>query len=583
MSDSRSSSSVLVPADMMADFNKRLGALNTKAARFGLDPIVASEPRTHRYYYDVKYEGRDNDVMTRTLTRLKQGYNPPRGEPVVLANVIDLDYPIVKLGNWRVLAQLESFEGANLVFSVAPDSSSERRLDSYANCPIECEHCNTHRKRKLSYVLQDNESDDIKQVGSSCLEDFTGVDPAAALFLAKVYDFVKVVDCYDDFENGSFSGKASAFATDEYVTRVLFLTERYGFVSSTKAKDEGCQATYDLAHQLDSLLRNDSDVLQSYLDQHSRHRETAQTIIDWYAVKEPADSFERNLKLLLAAPDVLMDRKHMAFVAASVPSYNRHLKKLLADKSVSDKPSEHVGAKGEKRIEPVKLEGIFSFDSQFGETFRVNMRDEAGNKLSWKTANPPQQLREVGAVGLPFVAQFKIKDHGEFRGSLTTEVSHLKFKSWVVEQAAEKGDWQPAEAVAVVINNTSTSAFSDLGSVAEISSIFACASSMVRHGWDGSEISLADTNGNSVGSIKITSLPVESTSSPGTVFVRMPVGPDVAKGLEVAAKHLAGAALDKPELIRDEQGEVIAQLFVGRDALIECDASEIALTGALEM
>ncbi|QOI07907.1 hypothetical protein [Pseudomonas savastanoi] len=583
MSDSRGSSSVLVPAEMMADFNKRLVSLNAKAVRFGLEPIVASEPRTNRYYYDVKYEGRDNDVMTRTLTRLKPGSNPPKGEPIVLANAIDLDYPIVKLGNWRVLAQLESFQGANLVFSVATDSLSEQALEAYAKCPIECEHCNTHRNRKLSYVLKDNESDDIKQVGSSCLEDFTGVDPAAALFLAKVYDFVKVVDCYNDFENGSFSGKASAYATDEYVTRVLFLSERYGFVSSTKAKDEGCQATFDLASQLDSLLRNDSDVLQSYSDQHSRHRETAQAIIDWYAVKEPADSFERNLKLLLAAPDVLMDRKHMAFVAASVPSYHRHLKKLLAETSVGDKPSEHVGTKGDKKVEPVKLEGIFGFDTQFGVNYRVNMRDEAGNKLSWKTANPPPQLREAGAIGLPFIAQFKIKDHGEFRGSLITEVSHLKFKSWVVEHAAENSDWQPAEVVSVVINNTSTSSFSDIGSVAELSLIFANASSLVRHGWDGNELGLADTNGNSVGSIKISSLPMGSSFSPGAVSVRMPLGPDVAKSLEVVAKHLESAVPDKAKLIRDEHGEVIAQLFVGRDALIPRDSSEPVRTGALDM
>lgn len=567
MSPVRNRASVLVPEELMPEFTKRLASLNTKATRFGLDLVVAGEPQPKRYYYDVCNEGRDGEFVSRTLRLLKDGKNPPSGEPIVLANVIEIEYPLIKLGDWQVIAQLEAVQGGNLVFSIVGSDADATELEPFADCPIECEHCNMHRQRKLSYVLKNSDLAELKQVGTSCLEDFTGIDPSAALFMAKLYDFVKVVDCYDEFEDGSYNGKASAFATEEYLSRVVFLSEQYGFVSSAKANDQGLTPTYITAWHLDSIFKSDNTIAQLYVDQLPRLRETANEIISWYAAKESTDSFDRNLKLLLASADLMMDRKHLAFAAAAIPSYQRHLTKQLEIRAEVFKPSVHVGVPGDKMTVPLTLEKVVSYDTQYGTQFRVNMKDSAGNKLSWKTANPPQELCETNALGKVFLAQFKIKEHGDFRDVLITDVSHLKFKEWISSATNELSNWKPEEAVVVSIDDTNTAAFMDLGRVSEIRSILTNVGSLVANGWDGSEIKLSDTNGNPVGAMKISSLLLDDAVSPSAVRVRLPVGPDLVAGLEAAAMQVKGHEGGGPEIIRDKQGLVIAELCIGRDVL----------------
>jgi len=571
---------VLVPHTDFDAFEKRLGMLNRKAAQFGLNPISVSSSETRHYYRHVEVTGNDSDVIERSLRRLKVGALPPRGELLIPVYEITLEYPVIKLGDWRVVAQIESFQGSNLVFSVSPNEADVAKLEKFHDCHIECEHCKTHRQRKLSYVLKDG--DNLKQVGSSCLEDFTGIDPAAALFMAKMYDFVKVVDCSEDFESGSYGGKASAFATQEYLSRVLFLAERYGFVSATKAKDEGLIATYEAAWRLDSLIERDPSLGADYWEKSPRLRDTAKEIVDWYAIKTPSDSFERNLKLLLSSTDLMMDRKHLAFAAAAIPSFIRHKKKLLDETASFSKPSAHVGTKGDKLIVPVTLEGVFSYETQYGPQYRVNMRDLDGNKLSWKTTNPPAELRETGAVGLTFVAQFKVKDHGEFRDVLSTEVSHLKFKNWVAPELSQSGGWNPDEVVVLVIEETGTSAFQDLGPAVEIASILDGAGRAVMHGWGGRAIKLSDTNGNTVGSMVVSNLPTLEVNQAG-VRIRLPFGPELLACLAVVAKKIQEVAPGAAELICNEAGEVVGELFVGREALTGQVVRAVHTSDSLEL
>lgn len=569
----RHSSTVLVPVSNMEDFEKRLADLNKKAVRFGLDPITTTSQNQQRYYYDVKNEGRDGDIVSKTLIRLKEGKNPPKGQSIVLVNSIDIEYPIIKLGSWQVMAQLESvgLKGQNLVFSIVGDQISEPDLIAYSECPLVCEHCNTSRQRKLSYILKDTVTEDSKQVGSTCLEDFTGVNPAAALFMAKLYDFVKVVDYSDDLEGGSFSGAVSAIATEEYLASVAFIIEKAGFVSSQKAKDEGVEPTYRLAMSINLILQRDPAFADEYWGAHDRLRTVANEVIEWYAAKQPDGSFERNVKLLLAEPDILIDPKHMAFAAAAIPSYHRHQKKLLDEKRSLTNPSQHVGEKGEKRLEAVTLEKLIPYDTQYGTQYRVNMTDAEGNKLSWKTANPPQELREIGSVGHSFTAQFKIKDHTEFRGSLTTEVSHLKFKEWVNELNVVPKQGGSSEFVLLNIENTQSSAFADLGLEAELHSIVAQAISRTALGWDGSEIRLSDTNSNPVGYMRVTSLPMDSFKTSSGICVGFPLDDRFDERLNAVAKSLVKLPPDSVLSLQDDLGELVAQAYIGSEVFRPVD------------
>ncbi|KLB22913.1 hypothetical protein SM77512_22195, partial [Xanthomonas hortorum pv. gardneri] len=173
----------LVPAAKMPEFTKRLEALNTKAA----DAVGLID-------------------MHSLLLR----------------------FPLVKLGDWHVVAQLDATPAAGaLVFAVTDGAADRAEAARRRDHPMHCEHCHTARARKQIYLLRNSSTGTYQQVGSTCLQDFTGIDPARALFLAKLADFERYADALGD---QAAAGVAGAVATLDYLARVLFLCESSSFI-----------------------------------------------------------------------------------------------------------------------------------------------------------------------------------------------------------------------------------------------------------------------------------------------------------------------------------------------------------------
>jgi hypothetical protein len=426
---------VLVEPSQMLSFQKRLDSLNKKAVAFGLEPIKIIDTKDVVYERNFNYTGKDGDTQESYLVPLRDGQHTDH--PVLLKR-IEIAYPEVKLGNWRVVGKIEAVDGGNLAFSVSQNASDVAALNSRADHPIECEHCNTKRKRNDGYLLRDEESGDYKQVGGNCLEDFTGHDPATALFLARMYDVVRIAE--GELQEYGRSGQVNAVGTRNYLADVSFITDRSGFVSAAKARDTDLLPTYDVAFGLPLELQGNRKLLDEWLDEREKHLAKADTIRDWVAAGTGESSFDRNVKLLLQADAISRDRKHLAFAAAAVPMYNRS----LAVAAEARKPSEHIGSPGEKMTATLTIHRIVPMESQFGVTHLVLMHDKDGNNVKWKASACPYEMRTEG-VGRTMEASFKIKEHDNYKDKAQTAVTHLKVVRWLdPENTAGKLDDDPA-------------------------------------------------------------------------------------------------------------------------------------------
>lgn len=538
----REQSVVLVPSTGMEDFEASLARLNKRAESFGLDPIKVLDRATREYFW------KHHDTSSGTEAILKQlgpGEEPPKGEAIWLVHALTLDYPIIKLGNWAVVGQIEAKEDGNLLFSVSQNPDDVAQMQKHAFCAIGCEHCNTKRSRKQSYLLKDDQGE-YKEVGSTCLEDFTGIDPAAALFMQRMYLFWSE---YGEDELLGHGGRVSAFPTKGYLARVLFCIEHTGgFMSASKGRDMGLMATYEHAAFLDQDLRQDEKLRDKFYGSYDRHSEYAQKIIDWWAQAPDTDSFAHNVKLLLQQENIEIKNKHMAFAAAAVQGYQRHLVRLE-----SAKTSEHVGEVGEKRDQPMRLHSVSSWDSEFGAQWRINLSDEAGNRYSWRTGRPPAELLEPQAVGRNFKSRFKIKGHEEFKGIAITEVLRLKFDGWLDLEKTQIKD------IAVLTVQPDTSAFEDIGLREELASIVRSSAQLVdarREPFD-----VCDTNGNKVGSV-VFEEPAEDVS-PGSVRVWLHLDGD--ESVAPLAEAIASALAANETVVLDASGQVIGSVEVGSD------------------
>jgi len=413
----RNDSVVYVEPGQMAAFQKRLDSLNKKAVAFGLDPIkiVSTEDALFHWRADEPFD-RDGDRLWNWLLPVPAGMKPEH--PVMLKRIA-IEYPVVKLGGWQVVGKLEAVEGGNLTFSATTDAGDRAELARRAEHPIDCDHCATKRRRKDGFLLRHADAGTYKEVGSTCLEDFTGIDPARALFLAKMAALVGGAEA--DLEEFAAAGRSNCFSTQMFMARVSFAAKRYGFISATRARESGGVPTYQEAADLEFEMRRRPDLRRDYCAEAQEHWERAGRVLAWVGAKAIETDFDRNVKLLLSADTISMDRKHLAFAAAALAMYDRA---MVANALANARPSAHVGAPGEKMKAAVFVERVVPIDTGYGAAFLVLLADDKGNKLKWKTGACPDSLRR--GAGQKFEVAFKVKGHDNYNGAAQTSITHLK-------------------------------------------------------------------------------------------------------------------------------------------------------------
>jgi len=168
----------VIPDENMVQLNKRLFSMAKKAKKLG--------------FPDIRWQSLDS------YTKDIKGHR-------VLFNTVEVSGQQPVLSGWSFLGKLEHMtDGGTLVNSVG-DSKIPKH---YWDCEPDCDHCQTTRNRKHSFILKNNDSQEYKQVGGACLEDFLNNENPhnAAKFLEMLIDlddsFADLLeDCYEPGEN----------------------------------------------------------------------------------------------------------------------------------------------------------------------------------------------------------------------------------------------------------------------------------------------------------------------------------------------------------------------------------------------
>jgi hypothetical protein len=351
---------------------------------------------------------------------------------VVKALEFSILYPIVRLGNWRVIGMMEALEAGTLLFGFSRDEGNEQLLEAWRGKPIGCDHCHAKRKRALGFILQDEETGELCQVGSTCLKDYTGIDPAAALFLAKLHGSFSAMD--EDFGE-RMQHSAPGVSTLQYLEQVAYCIHRAGFISASKARDEGVSATYEDAVGIMSELEQSSTLREAYLAVRDACREKAAAVHAWILAQSEAslDTYGRNVQIVLAQEALsLRERRQLALAASAFSFYER----AHREKGPAKAPSEHFGQAGDKVTNRLRLLRRSAVETPYGMSFFFTFEDEEQRIVSWKTSSPPNELSWADSIGKLFEASFRIKGHSFWRDTPQTDVTHLKFLGWALESAA---------------------------------------------------------------------------------------------------------------------------------------------------
>jgi len=334
-----------------------------------------------------------------------------------------------RVNNWRFVASLEHTEDGNIIRGLRGVEVPKR----YYSCGPKCEHCKTDRNRTDTYIVQNLNSGHFKQVGKSCLRDFTKGMSAEGV--------AAYVSLFDELIQGEAVTPSHHFPyyikKDEALLYIAETVNKFGFENSDAPYPTWRRALnyYRYDHNdfaylyKDFVARIEREMQLAQFDIQSKSAKTkAKETSKWVESTDEASNFIHNIKTVYAMEYITP--QHFSLLAAGFPAkykseqtaewkkkYEIKMKEIEVRKKNSNYVSE-VGKRIEINVKSNRL--VSSVKTQFGLSNIYHICDVAGNCYIWKTANalPEDTSILVGTV----------KEHQEYNGEKQTVLTRCVLK-----------------------------------------------------------------------------------------------------------------------------------------------------------
>lgn len=352
---------------------------------------------------------------------------------------IDAD-GLVKKDGWTVCAHIEHGNIGNIVTGLNGESVNP----DWFHVSAHCDHCNSNRFRKVTYVCR-HESGEVKQVGSACLKDYTGINPAVALMASEVRDILPTVgDCApEDWER---TPHAIMYGVETVIALAVDEIERHGYrkseePNSTKSRvmialkerkmpsETGAVKAAAVVEWLKGLSEIDRKATEWYKGTAAYFNESE--LYDDYDGGEKCPyeldsrlNLERNCFPLAVSGYACA--RHIGLLAYMPLAYDRYMErkareeKREADRKAQAAASGYVGEIKERlTIQTATAALITSWETDYGVTYLYKFTDAAGNVFIWKASNR-QDLTDCMTL------KGTVKEHNERDGVKQTILTRCK-------------------------------------------------------------------------------------------------------------------------------------------------------------
>lgn len=357
-------------------------------------------------------------------------------------HVVEVDGEFPKLAGFTFVGTVEHTEIGNVLRSAPNQELSE----DFRHISATCDHCQTKRDRKNTFVVLHDETKEFKRVGRACVKDFLGgMTPE---MLAYSSQFVEELSGNDD-EEYSGSGKRLIETLDFLAYAVMVVETEGRFVSSSKSRETGEASTSQtaLSHFIKFLAKE-----AKYPS--AQHHTKAVELLDWAQNLDAKGTFEQNMKII--SHKRYLESRDLGLVAAITVAHMKHfelLNKKTAEvaKNKEESVSTHVGEIGKRMDFDVFVYKIMRFENDFGTMKYYLMRDAKGNEFVWKTGtggsvnvevkNGDETIRMFQdgiseSESEPLKIKATVKKFDEYKGKKQTVLTRVSFYDLVIQEAA---------------------------------------------------------------------------------------------------------------------------------------------------
>lgn len=338
------------------------------------------------------------------------------GKKAVDVVIYEFEMETLKLGEYEPIAVIDHkaivinsshSDNFNMIHTIKDGAIIPLK---YREIGSHCEHCNSNRFRNTTILLQD-EKGNIKQVGTTCIKEFTGIE---GIDIIKNYQHIHDIILSNNvnfIHADKFTNKY--ISTTSYLTACIELIEEKGYQKNI-TKIEGWKNATD----------------GNYKDSHQK---TALEVIEYFKNKEFNDNFMYDVKVALSSAH----SKQSGFIAYAYIAYQKDKKRELKsqDELQQKSKSQHYGEIGQKIEIELTLKKCLSFENSYnGYSSEISyiylFEDEEGNIYKWSTGKFLERVENDNCIPINANESLKIKgtikDHTNYNGENQTVITRCK-------------------------------------------------------------------------------------------------------------------------------------------------------------
>jgi hypothetical protein len=377
-----------IPDVNLKDFEANCAKLSKKAVKMG-----CSEIKPFIFGYEMK--------------TLEDGF-----EHKVYEVLFTVETP--KIEGWTFVARLDHANETGNIVRMVPNAGSIPEV--YRNCAPKCDHCNINRRRRDTFVLR-SEAGEYKQVGSSCLQQFFGIDPLKMARMAELLGYAYEAGRGAEEYTGGLNNHRW-LNVEIFCKFAAESVRKHGWVSGKAAyEDPNLHATRD-------------DAMNAYCDMQSRGKvfaeediAVADAALEWaQSLRDKATLNDYENNILVIAEASYMELRSIGLAASIVGVYlmnkSREAERLAR---AAGGINAHLGTVGE-RLRDIKVNVISDFvkETDFGLMHIYKLKTAEGHMLTWFASKGV--LQEGDTVLLTGT----VKKHDEYKGQKQTIMTRCK-------------------------------------------------------------------------------------------------------------------------------------------------------------
>ena len=337
------------------------------------------------------------------------------------------------INDWEFVASVEHTKEGNIYSKALTNVEIPYRYRSTQSCT--CEHCNSNRQRKNTFIIRNVRTGDFKQVGKSCLRDYTGGMSASVATL-----MMSLKSVFGETEERPVSGMnwfQIYYNTKDVLQCTAECIRHWGYTksdnsSSTKEKVKDIMVflhgnTRNWHEEQRKRVRNMIESVN--FDMNSPEAvKMSEDALAWISSQEGTSDYMHNLKVICSLKHCTMNR--FGFLVSLFPTYNRDLEKQeqIRKEQEAGKQSDYVGSVGQRITVPVQsVKCLTSWESCYDgysttTTYIWKIVDDCGNIYTWKTSKwlneekPPKEIKGT------------VKEHKVYREIKQTELTRCKIQ-----------------------------------------------------------------------------------------------------------------------------------------------------------